>query len=80
MLDETVQLGRRCLVKARPLFHAQNAHRLEYPQGTQGVGVGGELGLLEGNGDMTLRSQVVYLVGLHLLDHMLERKESVMSP
>jgi hypothetical protein len=68
LLDQAVELGSGGLIDAGFIDHAQNAHRLQNPQGAEGIRIGGVFGLLEADGNVALRSEVVYLVRLRLLD------------
>ncbi len=47
---------------------AQHAHRLENAQGAKGIAIGGVFRRLEAHRHMALSTQVVDLIGLHLLD------------
>ena len=73
LLDEAVELGGGGLVELCLLFEAEDADGLEQAEDTEGVGVGGVLGLFEGDGDVGLRGEVVDLVGLDLLHDVNER-------
>ena len=67
-MPSAVQLRGGCLVEARLLLEAEDPHRLEQPERPEGVDVAGVLGLLERDGDVALRGEVVDLVRLDLLD------------
>ena len=69
LAHEAVQFRGRGLVDAATLLDAEDAHGFEQAQGTETVGVGRVLGLLERHGDMALRGEVVDFVRLDLLDH-----------
>jgi len=68
LLDETEELGGRCLVETRLLLQAAGADGLQEAERPDPVDVGGILRLLEAHRDMAHRAQVVDLVGLDLLD------------
>ncbi len=74
LLDQAVELRGAGLVELRLLFEAEDADRFEQAQRAERVGVGGVLGLLEGDLDVGLRAEVVDLVGLDLLDDVDERR------
>ena len=61
------ELGGRRLVEPGSLAESQRAHRFEQAQGSERVGIGGVLGLVEGHVDVALGGEVVDLVGLHFL-------------
>jgi hypothetical protein len=67
LLHQAIQLAGAGLVEARLLGQAQDADGLEQPQRADAVGVGRVFGLLEADGHVAHRAQVVDLVGLHLL-------------
>ncbi len=67
-LYQAVELAGAGLVEACFLFQTEDANGFEQAQHTQGVGVGGVFGLFEADGDVALGGEVVYLVGLNLLD------------
>ena len=66
-LDQSVKLTGAGLIEARLFLQPEDADRLQQAQRAQAVGVGRVLGRIEADRHMTLRSQVVDLVGLHLL-------------
>ncbi len=72
-LDEAVELGGAGLVELGLLFEAEDADGFEQAEDAEGVGVGGVLGLLEGDLDVGLGGEVVDLVGLDLLHDVDER-------
>ena len=67
-LHQAIELAGAGLVDARFLGEAQHAHRLQDPQGAEGIAVGGVLRRLKAHRHMALGPQVVDLIGLHLLD------------
>jgi hypothetical protein len=68
LLHQPEQLGGGRLVEARPVPQPEQAYGLEEPQRSQRVRVAGVFRLLERDGDMALRREVVDLIGLDLLD------------
>ena len=74
LLDEAVELRRGGLIELGLLFEAEDADGFEEAKGAHGVGVGGVLGLLEGDLDVRLRAEVIDLVGLDLLHDVDERR------
>ena len=68
LLDEAIEFAGGGLVELGFLFEAEDADGFEEAEGAEGVGVGGVLGLFEGDLDVGLCAEVVDLVGLDLLD------------
>ena len=73
LLDLAVELAGRGLIDAAGLGESAQTHRLEDAQHTGRVDVGGELGRVERHLHVTLRSEVVDLVRLHLRDDLEDR-------
>ena len=71
-LDQAVQLGSTGLVEARLVLQTQKANGLQQAQSTGGIHVGGVLGRLKAHCHMRLRTQVIDLIGLHLLQDACE--------
>jgi len=67
-LDEAVELGGGGLVNAGFVGEPEDADGLENAEGAEGVGIGGVFGRLEAHLHMALGTEVVDLIGLHLLD------------
>ena len=67
-LHQTVKLRSAGLIEAGLLFQPEDADRLQDAQRADAIRVGRVLRLLERDGHMAHRGQVVDLVGLHLLD------------
>ncbi len=68
LLNLAEQLRSGGLIKTSLFHQAQNTDGLQDAQGTKGIGIGGVLRGFEGDLNMTLGSQIVDLIRLHLLD------------
>ena len=63
-----VKLGGRGLIETAGFLQAENADGLEDAQRAEPVGIGGIFRRLETDEHVTLRGEIIDLVGLHLLD------------
>lgn len=73
LLHLAVELARAGLIDPGRFLHAGDEHGLDEPQGAHGVGLGSVFGHVKRYLHVALRCQVVYLVGLDLLDDADER-------
>jgi hypothetical protein len=80
LIDLAVELGRRCLIEPGLLFQIQESHGFEDPQSSQSVGINRIFRGFERYLYMVLRSKIVNLIRLHLLDSTDEVVASVISP
>ena len=67
-LNQAVELTRAGLIDPSFVGEPQDPNRLQNPQGTQCITIGGVLRTLKTHRHMALGTKVVNLIGLHLLD------------
>ncbi len=67
LLHQTVQLRTGSLIKTRLLFQPEDANRFQKTKRADRIDIGGVFRLLERNGNVALRRQIVNLVRLHSL-------------
>ena len=67
LAHQAIQFRGRGLIKAGLVAQIQDPDRLQQPQGPERVRIGRIFRLLEGNGHMALRGQIINLVGPGLL-------------
>ena len=68
LLDLTVELRCRCLIKAYALFHIQNSDCLKQPQSPEAISIRRVFRRFERDLHMTLGGKVINLIRLRLLD------------
>jgi len=65
-----IELGGAGLIDAAGLLQVAGANGLEHAEHTGGIDIGRELGRVEADLHMALGSEIVYLIGLHLIHHL----------
>ena len=68
LLHQAEELTGACLIDPGLLREAQNPHCLQYSQRAQSVAVGGVFRTLKTHSHMALGTEVIDLIGLHLLN------------